>query len=242
MTHDEQVMVVDARLSEDLLHGGVQGYCAAPEAELWRRLLSHGPRWCERAAAEHDTTLLQVIPYVVVTYRGCVLCYRRTATGGEARLHQQWSIGVGGHVNPCDVPRHHAELTADNFPEVVANAAVRELVEELDVSPQLMSRATLAQELRQGNTAVQTRIGWSGFVLATGLRGFRPNQPDPRVEQVHVGVVGSIELGPHQLGCLSEDVADISWLSAGTIFRPPLELWSELVWPELPYIRARTMP
>jgi predicted NUDIX family phosphoesterase len=49
---------------------------------------------------------------------------RRTRAGGDARLHDRYSIGVGGHLNPGDVDlagglrREWAEeLDADFFPE-----------------------------------------------------------------------------------------------------------------------------
>ena len=49
---------------------------------------------------------------------------RRTRAGGDARLHDLWSIGVGGHLNPGDgdvgggLRREWAEeLVADFVPE-----------------------------------------------------------------------------------------------------------------------------
>jgi predicted NUDIX family phosphoesterase len=49
---------------------------------------------------------------------------RRTRAGGDARLHDRWSIGVGGHLNPGDgdLPgglrrEWHEELVADFVPE-----------------------------------------------------------------------------------------------------------------------------
>ena len=57
----------------------------------------------DRAAAEVDPSFKQVIPYCVLTNsNGKIFAYRRTKKGGENRLHEMWSIGVGGHINPCD--------------------------------------------------------------------------------------------------------------------------------------------
>lgn len=62
----------------------------------------------ERAYAEKTPTLKQIIPYSVVrceTASGpLVLCTRRLAKGGESRLHDKHSIGIGGHINPQDLP------------------------------------------------------------------------------------------------------------------------------------------
>jgi len=62
----------------------------------------------ERAYAERSPALKQVIPYSIVcceTDRGSwILCTRRLKKGGEARLHELSSIGIGGHINPEDLP------------------------------------------------------------------------------------------------------------------------------------------
>ncbi len=57
----------------------------------------------ERARAELEPSWKQVIPYNVVIVGEKVLLLRRTARGGEARLHDKLSIGVGGHLNPIDL-------------------------------------------------------------------------------------------------------------------------------------------
>ncbi len=59
-------------------------------------------RFVPRDAAESDPTLKQVIPYLVLRDGGRVFLMRRTRAGADARLHDRWSIGVGGHVNPGD--------------------------------------------------------------------------------------------------------------------------------------------
>jgi predicted NUDIX family phosphoesterase len=67
----------------------------------------------DRAAAETDPKYKQVIPYCVLWTEdddGCrVFAYRRTPKGGEGRLHEKWSLGVGGHVNPGDQTHPYAD-------------------------------------------------------------------------------------------------------------------------------------
>lgn len=79
----------------------------------------------ERATAERTPTWKQVIPYTLVARGAEVLLLRRSARGGESRLHGKLSIGVGGHVNPID-----AESGRD---ELLAACARREIDEELEV-------------------------------------------------------------------------------------------------------------
>lgn len=55
-----------------------------------------------RAAMEQDPSYKQVIPYLVLRDGARWFLMRRTRAGGDARLHDRWSIGVGGHLNPGD--------------------------------------------------------------------------------------------------------------------------------------------
>ena len=55
-----------------------------------------------RGDAEEDATHKQLIPYLVLRDGDRWFLMRRTRAGGDARLHDLWSIGVGGHLNPGD--------------------------------------------------------------------------------------------------------------------------------------------
>jgi len=64
-------------------------------------IAEHG-RFEPRAAMEIDPTFKQVIPYLVLRDGEDYFLMRRTRAGGDARLHDLWTIGVGGHLNPGD--------------------------------------------------------------------------------------------------------------------------------------------
>jgi predicted NUDIX family phosphoesterase len=68
----------------------------------FEELVARQGRFIPRSAAETDRTLKQVIPYLVVRDGSSYFLMRRTRAGGDARLHDLWSIGVGGHLNPGD--------------------------------------------------------------------------------------------------------------------------------------------
>jgi predicted NUDIX family phosphoesterase len=51
---------------------------------------------------ERDASFKQVIPYLVLRDGPRYFLMRRTRAGGDERLHDRWSIGVGGHLNPGD--------------------------------------------------------------------------------------------------------------------------------------------
>lgn len=82
----------------------------------------------EREHAERTPALQQIIPYAIVRSADGerVLLVRRLRAGGEARLHDKLSIGIGGHVNPVDVEPAGRDALLDS-------ATRRELEEELHI-------------------------------------------------------------------------------------------------------------
>lgn len=58
----------------------------------------------DREAAENDPSHKQIIAYAIFCHQGRILHYTRGGSGGEARLHDKGSIGIGGHINPVDRP------------------------------------------------------------------------------------------------------------------------------------------
>jgi predicted NUDIX family phosphoesterase len=77
----------------------------------------------DRSQAERDERFKQVIPYVVLMNGTDVLLVRRTKKQSESRLHNLYSIGIGGHVEEKD----------GNDPvEAFRNGMRRELEEEVD--------------------------------------------------------------------------------------------------------------
>ena len=96
---DEQVLVVP----RDALVPG-DGWLGVRRTDLVDALAVVGRegRFLRRADAEEDPAHKQVIPYLVLRDGDRWFLMRRTRAGGDARLHDLWSIGVGGHLNPGD--------------------------------------------------------------------------------------------------------------------------------------------
>jgi predicted NUDIX family phosphoesterase len=59
-------------------------------------------RYEPRDAMERDPSFKQVIPYLVLRDGEQYFLMRRTRGGRDERLHNLYSIGVGGHLNPGD--------------------------------------------------------------------------------------------------------------------------------------------
>lgn len=74
----------------------------------------------DRDDAEIDPDWKQLIPYLVLRDGDRTFLMRRTQSGSDARLHDLYSIGIGGHVDAAD---------AD-----IAGALRREWHEEMDAA------------------------------------------------------------------------------------------------------------
>ncbi len=102
-----------------------------PEENIFFNICSKtGFQWVERNIAETDPSLKQIIPYIVLqTKKGeKTAIYKRH--GAEKRLHDLWSSGIGGHINPVDSLNGSA-----TFKEILFAGMKRELDEELIQRP-----------------------------------------------------------------------------------------------------------
>jgi predicted NUDIX family phosphoesterase len=99
---------------------GVLGVELGPYLAVIRRTGTFRPRH----EVEEDPQWKQIIPYLALFDGERLFLMRRTTAGGDARLHERYSIGIGGHVNPGDggplggLRREWSEeLEADFMPE-----------------------------------------------------------------------------------------------------------------------------
>ncbi len=118
---DEQILVVPR---EQLFwRGAFRGVEAEGLEEYLARVRRLGV-FRRRGDVEDDPSLKQIIPYLVVHTGGRYMLLRRTRAGGEQRLHDLYSIGVGGHIAREDV---------DGADDVITAGLRRELEEELTI-------------------------------------------------------------------------------------------------------------
>jgi predicted NUDIX family phosphoesterase len=96
----EEVLVVPTKLFHDA--GLFQGLSRDVDRYLPRLLAPENLRFLPRVRAEDDPSFKQIIPYVVLRWRDQVFHYTRGQGAGEKRLRALRSIGIGGHINPCD--------------------------------------------------------------------------------------------------------------------------------------------
>lgn len=116
----EEILVVPRAV---LLPAPVHGFSTDdPDAYLAR--VRTDARFAPRRSVEEDPSLKQIIPYMIVRHAGRLFLFQRSGSGGEARLHGKYSIGVGGHINKSDVA---------GAADVIGAGLKREFEEELTV-------------------------------------------------------------------------------------------------------------
>jgi predicted NUDIX family phosphoesterase len=140
---------------------------AFPEQAFEATVRRHG-FFVQREHAEQNPLLKQVIPYSVVLRGSEVLLLRRTHKGGESRLHNKLSIGVGGHINPQDAPEipSSVALDAPRF-ATIENGSRRELDEELRLElPPVIRRVGILND--DSNPVGAVHVGLVQLAFARG--------------------------------------------------------------------------
>jgi predicted NUDIX family phosphoesterase len=171
MTRLDEMIVVTPR-SRVFAHEAhvFQGFMALSDSRAEPILagLCGSPYTARRAEVEEDASLLQPIPYVIVT-RGPadareLYAYTRLSGGGEKRLHGRMSIGVGGHMNCL--------FDETSLPAVVQDEAARELAEELSFRD------------AAGRDAVPPVARFVGLI----------NDDSGDVQRVHIGLLAVVDI------------------------------------------------
>jgi predicted NUDIX family phosphoesterase len=84
--------------------------------------------FCPREEIENNLNFKQLIPYIILRIDNKIVGYTRTKKAGEERLHNQVSIGLGGHINLSDIVLDGENL---NVKETIQRNMFREIQEEL---------------------------------------------------------------------------------------------------------------
>ena len=107
---------------DDVFPDGAWHGFVADGLERYQQVIREQSFFMPRAEVEDDPSYQQVIPYVVFRHAGRYLLTRRLRASTEKRLRQQYSLGVGGHINPGDL--EHGDPVRDGLK--------REFEEEVD--------------------------------------------------------------------------------------------------------------
>lgn len=114
----ENILVVERKDLLSLMKP--EGILKVPLSKILRKIEKYG-FYKERNLVENNPNLKQPIPYLLLKKNNYVFTYKRMPGGGEKRLHNLLSIGVGGHM------REMKENVEENLYENLK----RELEEEM---------------------------------------------------------------------------------------------------------------
>jgi predicted NUDIX family phosphoesterase len=95
-------------------------------SEVLKRIVQNG-LFLKRSEIEEDSSFKQIIPYAIITNKESFYLFRRTYRQTEERLHNKFSLGVGGHMNP------------DNSMELKEQFFIDELKRELSEEVRLLN-------------------------------------------------------------------------------------------------------
>ena len=97
--NEERVFVVPrASIADRAAWYGIR----TDDLDVFVEALERDGRYEPRPQMEVDPSFKQVIPYLVLRDGERYFLMRRTRAGVDVRLHDRYSIGVGGHLNPGD--------------------------------------------------------------------------------------------------------------------------------------------
>jgi predicted NUDIX family phosphoesterase len=92
--------------------------------EVLKRIVQNG-LFLRRSELEEDPSFKQIIPYAIISNNESFYLFRRTSNQTENRLHNKFSLGVGGHMNPDDARETNGQFLIDELK--------RELYEEVNL-------------------------------------------------------------------------------------------------------------
>lgn len=202
------------------IHYGAADYFHIQEgnSESWKAEVMGASNFVDRWLAEKDNTILQLIPYVIcIDPNGKILSYQRKG-GGEGRLEGKHSIGIGGHIN--DLDRVLVEDTDDVTWDTVHAGAVREVNEELE-----LNTAYINENLKE-----------IGTIYVPSDDGGDEAGPDPKVGEVHLGIVYVLPV-PENVGIRDGE----GMIKPKYVVRPKnlakYEKWSQFILRDLDNVR-----
>lgn len=214
MAADEEVLVVPAAVLARV--GTFVGFQPANDTCLGTLFATGDALFLPRSQAEVDPRYIQIVPYAVLECGDELFTYQRGTTGGEARLHARWSMGVGGHIAREDLTSQR-DRTANGAGNADPEAAIDGMA-AYDAG----YRRELAEELHLAATYQEQIIG---LVY------------DPRTDvgRVHCGVVHRLTLAAPAATSRDPSMVDARWRTRSWVLehQEQFESWSQFLLPAL---------
>jgi predicted NUDIX family phosphoesterase len=119
----EEVLIIPNNLLQPHIQEGSGRLITEEKERVFDKILNN-QMFMVRNDAEYNFDHKQVIPYVVIRNGNNYLLLQRLSKQTEKRLHNKYSLGIGGHINPA------SSIQEDN---IILNGLYRELNEEVAV-------------------------------------------------------------------------------------------------------------
>lgn len=100
MAGSEQVLCVRR---DDIFPDGAWHGFVSEDLERHQAVVREHHFFKPRSEVEDDPSFQQIIPYVVFRHGDHYFLTHRLRASSEKRLRKQYSLGVGGHINPGDL-------------------------------------------------------------------------------------------------------------------------------------------
>lgn len=259
----ERVFVISTRVIKDITLSSKRLICSDKvRREIVNAIVAGDSVFCPREEAEINLNYKQVIPYVVFcrnTSRGTTVYMMKRKSGGEKRLTNKWSAGVGGHINtedflyselaePLSLLRSHCGLCYNSKGEWIGKSKSR--LEACDLSLALIKEG-LMREVSEEVKIVKRRFTWCGAreydevdprVFLTvpwyrknkNFKGFIVNDDSP-VNSVHMGFVFCVQV-PMKYDIFIREKSNLwgRWMDEEEIQNlENVELWTQYVLKEI---------
>jgi len=117
----EDVLVIENSLIQSYIPGKNACLLGDPSGHIVNTIIEN-QLFMERDEAEYNFNHKQVIPYVTIRNGNDYLLLKRTKKQTERRLHDKYSLGIGGHINP---------VSPDSEDNIIMQGLYRELNEEI---------------------------------------------------------------------------------------------------------------
>ena len=118
---DELVFAIPTVEFWDLVTYKEKGFING-NSDVLKRIVQNG-LFRKRNELEEDPSFKQIIPYAIISYKESFYLFKRTSKQTEIRLHNKFSLGVGGHMNPSNSMESKEQYLIDELK--------RELFEEV---------------------------------------------------------------------------------------------------------------
>lgn len=183
--------------------------------------------WCEK-----DKNWLQFLPYIVfykyVEGRLKIFVYQRGKGVGEERLAGNYSIGVGGHVNPQDMfdvltpSRRYSRFTKETvfLKHYLWNTIQRNMVREIDEEIEIFDTKK-GEVIFLADMPKFTGMGSPWYMSSGPLRRMAMflDYSASDVEKVHLGLFMAIEVPEHfNIRTSEEELVDVGFMDAQEIY------------------------